>query len=131
MDRTLKTSKGTSKRRSQRNLKAWKLLSPGGANCRFCPHPARDHLCSSGQPHFYRPATEEERQDLFQKLYRHDLPDGSFVSIKRITVANQAEIITAYCKTCAKNKDTTQVLCYQRTLGMGEVVGLGAAQENG
>ena len=44
--------------------------------------------------------------------------------VKRIVVANRAELLTAFCVECAKAKDTSQVLCYQRTLAKGEVVGL-------
>ena len=44
--------------------------------------------------------------------------------VKRVIVANRAELLTAFCKTCAADKDTSQVLCYQRTLARGEVVGL-------
>ena len=124
MDRTLNPVKRGNKRRRARNWKAWQLFSPDGDTCRFCPHPAADHLTSSGQPHFYRPATAEERCDPFEKLYRHDMEDGSEVLVKRITVANRAELLTAFCLQCAKDKDTSQVLCFQRTLAKGEVVGL-------
>ncbi len=132
MDRTLNPVKRGSKRRQARNSKAWQLYSPDGDTCRFCPHPAADHLTSSAQPHYYRPATEAERRDAFEKLYRHDavsstgqaLPDGDSVLVKRVTVANRAELLTAFCQTCAAEKDTSQVLCYQRTLAKGEVVGL-------
>ena len=124
MDRTLNPVKRGSKRRRARNRKAWQLFSPDGDQCPFCSHGAADHLTSSGQPHYYRPATEAERRDLRQKLYRHDLPDGDSVLVKRITVANRAELLTAFCQTCAAEKGTSQVLCFQRTLARGEVVGL-------
>ena len=124
MDRTLNPVKRGNKRRRARNWKAWQLFSPDGDTCRFCPHAAADHLTSSGQPHFYRPSTKEERHDPFEKLYRHDLADGDSVLVKRITVANRAELLTAFCTACAGEKDTAQVLCFQRTLAKGEVVGL-------
>ena len=132
MDRTLNPVKRGNKRRQARNKKAWQLLSPDGDTCRFCPHGAADHLTSSRQPHFYRPATEGERRDPFEKLYRHDpvsstgqaLDNGDSVLVKRIVVANRAELLTAFCKTCAADKDTSQVLCFVRNLAKGEVVGL-------
>ncbi len=124
MDRTLNPVKRGNKRRQARNRKAWQLLSPDGDKCRFCPHGAADHLTSSRQPHFYRPATEAERRDPFEKLYRHDLDGGDSVLVKRIVVANRAELLTAFCKTCAADKDTSQVLCFVRNLAKGEVVGL-------
>ena len=65
MDRTLKrVTYRQPAAQPQRNWKAWQLFSPDGETCRFCPHGAADHLTSSGQPHFYRPATEAERRDL-------------------------------------------------------------------
>lgn len=124
MDRTLIHPKKGNKRRRARNWKAWLLLSPDGSKCRFCPHTAEDHLTSSGQPHFYRPATNKERQDPQEKLFRHKLPDGDTVTVKRIVVSNHAEIIATFCTACAKDKDTAQVLCYTRTLAKGEVIGL-------
>ena len=124
MDRTLKTAKRRNKRRRERNYGAWERFSPDGETCRFCPHGAADHLTSSGQPHFYRPATPEERQNPFERLYHHETPEHGSVLVKRITVAAHAELITAFCTACAEELQTGQVLCYQRTLAKGEVVGL-------
>ena len=124
MDRTLNPVKRGNKRRRARNRKAWQLFSPDGDSCRFCPHGAADHLTSSGQPHFYQPAEEQDWRKSNEKLYRHELEDGSEVLVKRVTVANRAELLTAFCVQCAKDKDTSQVLCFQRTLAKGEVVGL-------
>ena len=124
MDRTLNPVKRGNKRNRARNQKAWQLFSPDGDTCRFCPHGTSDHLTSSAQPHFYRPATQQERRDPSVMLYRHGLGDGASVLVKRITVANQAELLTAFCTACAEERDTDQVLCFQRTLAKGEVVGL-------
>ena len=122
-DRTLNPVKRGNKRHRGRNWKAWQLFSLNGTTCRFCPHPAADHLTSSAQPHFYRPATKEERRNPFEQLYRHELAGGAVIT-KRVTVANRAELLTAFCTTCAEDKQTGQVLCYQRTLANGELVGL-------
>ena len=130
MDRTLKRATRRNKRRGQRNWKAWQLFSLSGETCRYCPHGAADHLTSSGQPHFYRPATEAERRDPSVMLYRHTLPGGGSVPVRRMTVASHAELITAFCTACAEAMKTHQVLCYQRNLGVGEVVGVQASQEN-
>ena len=80
---------------------------------------------SSGQPHFFRPTTEAERRDPYLMLYRHNLQEGGSVLVRRITVASRAELITAYCTACAENMSTAQVLCFQRNLAIGEVVGIG------
>ena len=132
MDRTLRKSKRNSKRRGQRNSGAWQRFCPDGVHCRYCKHDGSEHLVSSGQPHFFRPATEADRRDPSVMLYRHTLPEGGSVPgsesgtclVRRITVANRAELITAYCVTCAQSIGTEQVLCYQRNLAIGEVVGL-------
>ena len=124
MDRTLKKAKRHSKRRGQRNHGAWERLSPDGKTCRYCPHDNTEHLMSSGQPHFFRPATEAERRDPYLMLYRHTLPEGGSELVRRMTVANKAVLITAYCTACAESIGTHQVLCYQRNLAIGEVVGL-------
>ena len=124
MDRTLKRAKRNNKRRGQRNHEAWRRFAPDGKTCRYCPHDGSQHLVSSGQPHFFRPATETERRDPWVRLYRHDLPEGGSVLVRRMTVANRAELITAYCVACAESMATPQVLCFQRNLATGEVVGL-------
>ena len=126
MDRTLNPFKRRNKRRRERNWRAWLLFSPDPENhtCRFCPHGPEDHLTSSSQPHFYRPATEDEQSSLTEKLYVHKLPCGSNTLVKRVAVSQKAELITAYCTKCAEEKKTAQVLCYQRTLGTGEIIGL-------
>ena len=72
----------------------------------------------------FRPATERERRDPWVTLYRHNLPEGGSVLVRRITVANRAELITAYCVACAESIGTDQVLCYQRNTAIGEVVGI-------
>ena len=45
--------------------------------------------------------------------------------LKRVIVARKPELVTVFCKACAKELNTDQVLCFQRTLAKGEVVGLG------
>ena len=124
MDRTLRKAKRSNRRRGRRNSGAWERFCPDGKTCRYCPHDGSQHLVSSGQPHFFRPATEAERSDLSVTLYRHRLPEGGSVLVRRMTVANRAELITAYCVACAESIGTAQVLCYQRNLAIGEVVGL-------
>lgn len=130
MDRTLKQAKRTNKRRRRRSEGAWRRLSPDGNICRYCPHDGSKHLLSSGQPHFFRPATEAERRDPFQRLYRYTLPEGGSVLVRRMTVAKAAELTTAFCTACAEELDTTQVLCYLRSLAVGEVVGLETGRKN-
>ena len=124
MDRTLKKAKRNNKRRGQRNHGAWQRFSPDGIHCRYCPHDGSKHLCRSGQPHFFRPATEVERRNLTVMLYRHRLPEDGSMLVRRMTVANRAELITAFCTACAESIGTHQVLCYQRNMAVGEVVGL-------
>ena len=124
MDRTLKRAKRNNKRRGRRNNAAWRRFCPDGIHCRYCRHDGSKHLMRSGQLHFFRPATERERRDPWVTLYRHRLPEGSSVLVRRMTVANPAELITAYCTACAESMKTDQVLCYQRNTAIGEVVGI-------
>ena len=124
MDKTLRRATRRNKRRSNRNHGAWRRFSPDGTTCRYCKHSGATHLCSSHQPHFYRPATEAEKRHPTTMLYRHYLAGGGSVLVKRVTVARHAELITAFCTACAGEIGTAQVLCYQRTLANGEVVGV-------
>ena len=118
MDRTLKRAKRNNKRRGQRNHGAWRRFSPDGKTCRFCEHDGSKHLCRSGQPHFFRPATEAERRDPTVMLYRHtpvsstgQAPDGGSMLVRRMTVANHAELITAFCTACAESIGTATRSC--------------------
>ena len=124
MDRTLKRAKRNNKRRGQRNHGAWQRFAPDGKTCRYCPHEGSQHLCQSAQPHFYRPATEVEERNSSVMLYSYTLPEGGSMLVRRMTVAKRAELITAYCVDCAESMGTSQVLCYQRNLAIGEVVGI-------
>ena len=124
MDSTLTRAKRTNKHRQERNFRAWQRFSPDGTTCRFCRHDHTQHLCTSGQPHFYRPATEAERRDPRVMLYRHTSTDNGSVLVRRVTVAKHTEIVTAFCTACAEAAGTSQVLCYQRSLATGEVVGI-------
>ena len=124
MDKTLTIAKRTNKHRQERNFRAWQRFSPDGTTCRFCRHDHTQHLCTSGQPHFYRPATEAERRDPRVMLYRHTTTDNGSVLVRRVTVAKHAEIVTAFCVACAEAAQTAQVLCYQRSRAIGEVVGI-------
>ena len=146
MDRTLKRAKRNNKRRGRRNHGAWQRFSPDGKTpypvrgrpCRYCEHDGSRHLCQSGQPHFFRPATEAERRSPSVMLYRHRLPEGGSIPgsesgtwlVRRMTVANRAELITAYCVDCAESMGTSQVLCYQRNLAIGEVVGIATGHKD-
>ena len=124
MDRTLKKAKRRNKRRIERNSGAWERFSSDGIHCRYCRHDGSKHLLSSAQPHFYRSATEAERRTPTVMLYRHTLPEGGSMLVRRMTVANRAELITAFCVACAESIGTHQVLCFQRNLAVGEVVGI-------
>ena len=102
MDKTLTIAKRTNKRRQERHFKAWQRFSPDGTTCRFCRHDHTQHLCTSGQPHFYRPATEAERRDPNVMLYRHTSTDNGSVLVRRVKVAKHTEIVTAFCTACAE-----------------------------
>ena len=58
-------------------------------------------------------------------LYRHTSTDNGSVLVRRSDGGpKQAEIVTAFCVACAEAAQTAQVLCYQRSLATGEVVGI-------
>ena len=84
-----------------------------------------DVLCQTERG-IYRPATEPQRRsgDPSVMLYRHTLSQGGSVLVRRMVVANHAELVTAFCTACAESIGTHQVLCYQRNVGVGEVVGV-------
>ena len=124
MDRTLRKARRGNRRRQERNLTAWQSFSPDGDTCRYCPHEASTHLCTSGQPHFYRPATDAERHVSPSTLYRHETPEAGPALVRRMVVARGAELISVFCTACAREMNTRQVACYQRNTAVGEVVGL-------
>ena len=124
MDRTMKRGTGRNRRRTLRNFGAWERFSTDGETCPYCPHDGSLHLVQSAQPHFFRKATAKEENSYSIRLYRYTPPDGDRVLLRRMTVARNAEIITAYCTACAEAMNTCQVLCYQRNVAVGEVVGL-------
>ena len=124
MDRTLTGKRTRSRRRVLRNHGAWKRFSRDGQRCPFCPHDGSLHLVQSAQPYFYRRATADEELSPSARLYRYRAPDGDRVLVRRMTVARNAEIVAAYCTACTKGMRTSQVVCYQRNVAVGEVVGI-------
>ena len=120
MDRSLNRAKRHNRRRSERNFSAWVRFSSDGETCRYCKHTNEEHLVSAGQPHFYRPATEEERADPRVTLYRHTLATEE----ESRGADGDIHLGAAFCLACAESFQTRQVLCYQRTRGVGEVVGI-------
>ena len=105
MDRTLRKAKCGNRKRQERNLTAWQAFSPDGTTCRYCPHDETTHLCTSSQPHFYRPATGAERHSRSVRLYRHETPDSAPVLLRRMVVARGAELITVFCTQCARGDE--------------------------
>ncbi len=132
MDRMLNRPRRGNRRRRARNFRAWQRFCPDGRTpypvrgrlCPFCPHDNTKHLSTSGQPHFYRPATPDEIADYSVMLYTHRTADGDKSLVRRMTVSREAEIVTAFCTACALEMGAPQVLCFQRTLATGEVVDL-------
>ena len=125
MDRTLKPGTGKNKRRRQRNGKAWQLFLPRRGDLSLLP-PRR-----LPAPHLLGPAPllpachPEERHDPTVILYTHRTQGRCPILVRRVTVSKQAEVITAFCTPCAEALGTSQVLCYQRKLANGEMVGVG------
>ena len=124
MDRTLRKSKRGNRRRQERNLTAWQGFSPDRDTCRYCAHDASTHLCTAGQPHFYRHATDAERLSRSVRLYQHETPENGPVLLRRMVVARSAELITVFCTACAREMNTAQVACFLRNTAVGEVVGI-------
>ena len=122
MDRTMKVAARTNRRRGRRNARGWRLFATSEGLCPFCGHKAPEHVVLSGQPHFFRLATDAEVRNKAGNLYAETKPHGSRVFLRRLTVANRAEIDMAGCLTCAEGIGTAQVVCYVRNVASGEVV---------
>ena len=124
MDRSLRRASGRNRRRGERNAGTWARFARDGTNCPYCAHDGSHHLVSSGQPHLHRPATDDERRDPRERLCRHESPERGRALVKRVVVVAHAEIVCAFCTACAAELGTAQVLCFQRSRAVGEVVGL-------
>ena len=122
MDRTMKVATRTNKRRGRRNVRAWSLFATSEGLCPYCGHKTSEHVVSSGQPHFLRLATDSEARSKSGNLYIETKPQGSRVILRRLTVANRAEIDMVGCLACADGIGTAQVVCYVRNVASGEVV---------
>ena len=124
-DKTLTPRKRQSKKRMSRSYKAYLTMMSGSHECRFCSHLNTEHLTSSGQPFFYRVIGKEDAVPN-TGVYTHYFDEAKrrAVLIHRVVVAKEPELITMYCKQCALDKNTSQVMCYQRTLANGEIKGL-------
>ena len=124
MDKTLKKARRPNMKRRRKNVHAWRRFALDSGICPYCGHDGGSHLTVAIQPHFFRPATPEERGDGRVTLYTHPIGADRAMLVRRIAVARDADIVTAYCSTCARRIRTGQVLCFQQTHGVGEVVGI-------
>ena len=124
MDKTLRKARRPNIKRRQKNVRAWKRFALDGGMCPYCRHDGSAHLTVAIQPHFYRPATTEECGSRSVTLYTHRVGEKGLILVRRISIARDADIVTAYCSTCATRLRTSQVLCFQQTHGIGEVVGI-------
>lgn len=105
----------------ERNGRAWVQLNGPTSQCRFCGHHISEHVMNSHPPHYYEPLRISDLDMSMPQLARH--PEDSAALLKRVTVAEDAEIEFLFCSACADAKGTDQSLCYRRRLGVGEIVG--------
>ena len=71
MDKTLRKARRPNMQRRQKNVRAWRRFALDSGICPYCGHDSGSHLTVAIQPHFYRPATPEERGDGRVTLYTH------------------------------------------------------------
>ena len=69
-------------------------------SCPYCGHDTGVHAVLIEQPRVYR------RENL-----------------KKVVLRKRVELLQAYCLTCAKQKQTKQVMCFKHHSGFGEMVG--------
>ena len=115
LNRPKRKSKGRKDHR-QRNYKAWMNLNEGD-DCIFCKHHHSQHLLYSGQPYFFRPKTSRDSGRFY-------FDDSSKSFVVKEVVSKKVEPVRIFCKQCANDKGTDQVVCYIRTRGVGETVGV-------
>ena len=110
MDETINLSQSTQETRT-RNRKAWeKFANPEDDSCRYCPHDRYDHSGLSEQPFVWVESAESGRQGAFSGKFQ-----------KRF-LSEEYEIRRLFCLACAEDLETTQVLCYLRSVGVGEKI---------
>ena len=114
MDETINLTEATQETRT-RNRKAWEnFANPEDDTCRYCPHDRYDHSGLSEQPFVWVESAEGGRQGAFAGKFQ-----------KRF-LSEEYEIRRLFCLACAEDLETSQVLCYLRSVGVGEKIARGA-----
>ena len=129
LDPTLKVVPFKNEEERRRIEAAWMRWSPDGRRCRFCRHGRHAHVVGASLPVYFRPAFEfETKLRPFRVLYDPVLDTevaGAETSyLVRERIGNVAEVLDVYCRVCARDLRTRQVMCYQRAVGVGETVGV-------
>ena len=115
------------KRKGQQAYRAFVYLNDG-EDCRFCPHDAFAHTVGADREHIYRPATEKEIGQYRARMSRAPTifrlkGYGETLFVQKF-VQKFVTPTTVFCKECATEYNTGQVVCYHRTVGAGEVLGV-------
>ena len=127
MDRTGPIKPTRDRRVIERHQRAWERFALDG-DCPYCGHEYATHALAVGQPHFFRPATDDEQGDPSLLLYSVPLykdadSENERLRLRRIVVAKRVEVIVACCLNCAEEKGTPQATCFQAKVAIGEIVG--------
>ena len=102
MDITINETDATKETR-RRNREAWeKFANAEDDSCRHCPHDRYDHVGESAPPAVLTPDNR-----------------GGW---ERRTLSEEYEILRLFCRACAEELGTSQVLCYRRVHAVGERV---------
>ena len=123
MDTTIKDVGQTAKSEIPRWADAWFRFSVGELHCPYCRHHAVEHILQAKQPYFFRPITFKEWMDPDTKATRFLSADGLVTIVTKEVVDDHADVIGVACRLCTEDLGTVQVLCFRRSIGIGELVG--------
>ena len=101
---------------------AWGRFSRGDGRCPYCGHGLHDHIVDIAQLHIYRRATWDELGRPPKSIRWVDTPYGTQELAVRMAVGKRVEATTVWCSSCADQKQTRQVTCFQAAVGVGEFV---------
>ena len=113
----LKTVK-SSNAQWKRYIKVFRAFM-NGDTCRFCDHNYRDHAGLVRQPHFFRLRSAHDTS--------LEYVDDDGTSLTKMVVARAAELEELCCQECAEEIGTSQVVCWQKSVARGEIVGVRSA----
>ena len=110
---------------NEKEEKAWRRIH-GELECSHCNHSINRHIMGALPYIFHRkaePSDYEAGMDIY--TYEHSVGDDYVeYALVREYASHTLDLFMSSCLDCAETMNTSQVICFRRSFGIGEIIGI-------